>query len=118
MREHAIRALRRRHGWTQAELAERLGTDHVTVSRWERGVVHPRPSAKKRLGELAVAVPRNVSGLVRVVGEVEAERLLRRSLLLAHRPPRHRFAANPARRLREVDRRREEQAALKASMRA
>jgi transcriptional regulator with XRE-family HTH domain len=30
-----IRRLRERHGWTQAELAEKAGTQQVVVSRWE-----------------------------------------------------------------------------------
>jgi transcriptional regulator with XRE-family HTH domain len=47
-----IRALRKAKGWTQAELATRLGTDHVTVSRWERGVSVPRPGVQRRLREL------------------------------------------------------------------
>jgi 8-oxo-dGTP pyrophosphatase MutT (NUDIX family) len=49
----AIRSLRERRGWTQAELAHELGTDPVTVSRWERGVSRPRRSANIRLAEIA-----------------------------------------------------------------
>ena len=49
----AIRSLRKRRGWTQAELAHELGTDPVTVSRWERGVSRPRRSANIRLAEIA-----------------------------------------------------------------
>ena len=33
----AIRALRRRRGWTQAELADRAGVSQAAVSRAERG---------------------------------------------------------------------------------
>jgi transcriptional regulator with XRE-family HTH domain len=50
----AIRWLRARRGWTQARLAKEMGTDPVTVSRWERGVSRPRPGARKRLTELGV----------------------------------------------------------------
>lgn len=117
MRAGEIRALRRRTGWTQAELAARLGTDAVTVSRWERGVSRPRPSARARLAELESPVPSELSSLARVIGRGEAERLLRRALLLAHRPRRGRFAAPPARRLRQVERARREQVALKARTR-
>jgi transcriptional regulator with XRE-family HTH domain len=117
MRAHAIRALRRGHGWTQADLAARLGTDPVTVSRWERGLTSPRPSAQLRLGELADPVPRTLAGLARVIGTPQAERLLRRAALLAHPSPRRRFAADPTRRLREVDRARREQIRLKARAR-
>lgn len=43
----ALRAIRLRLGWTQAELAEAIGVDHNTVSRWEigeRGI--PEPTAR------------------------------------------------------------------------
>lgn len=36
-----IRELREAHGWTQGELAERVGTHANTVARWERGEVQP-----------------------------------------------------------------------------
>lgn len=36
-----IRLMRRQLGWTQQELANRLLTDVITVSRWERGVQLP-----------------------------------------------------------------------------
>jgi transcriptional regulator with XRE-family HTH domain len=37
-----ILELRKRRGWTQAELAERVGVSQATVSSWERDV---QPSA-------------------------------------------------------------------------
>lgn len=36
-----IREARRRRGLTQRELAQRLGTSHAAVARWEKGVVRP-----------------------------------------------------------------------------
>src|ERR1035438_9942949 len=36
-----VRTKRRARGWTQAELAERLGLTNVTISRWEKGRVEP-----------------------------------------------------------------------------
>ena len=36
-----IRELREQHGWTQEQLAERVGTHANTVARWERGEVQP-----------------------------------------------------------------------------
>lgn len=82
-----IRRLRRRRGWTQADLARRLGTDPVTVSRWERGVSRPRPSALKRLAEL-FGIGERPSGKTR-------------------------FAAEPEVRLRAIERARREQVALR-----
>jgi transcriptional regulator with XRE-family HTH domain len=117
MEARAIRSLRRRRGWTQAELAERLGSDPVTVSRWERGVSSPRPSALLRLRELTTPVPTEVSSLVRIVGGDEAERRLRGVVLLEWTPPRHRFATTPARRIGEVERALRDQSALRAAAR-
>ena len=41
-----IKTERRRHGWSQNELASRIPgkTDGATVGRWERGKVFPRPN--------------------------------------------------------------------------
>lgn len=38
----AIRKARAERGWTQSELAGRLGTTTTTISRWERGRGRPR----------------------------------------------------------------------------
>ena len=34
---------REQRGWTQSELAERVGTTQVNVSRWEKGMTLPGP---------------------------------------------------------------------------
>ena len=47
-----IRELRTARGWTQAQLARALGTDPVTVSRWERNISKPRPAGIRRLATL------------------------------------------------------------------
>lgn len=36
-----IKTLRETRGWTQLQLAERLGIEQSTVSRWERGQSRP-----------------------------------------------------------------------------
>lgn len=46
--EKLIRA-RLEKGWTQARLAEEVGTTFETVSRWERGVVLPGPFYREKL---------------------------------------------------------------------
>ena len=43
---------REQRGWTQSELAERIGTTQVNISRWEKGVTAPSPYYRQRLGEL------------------------------------------------------------------
>jgi len=43
---------REQRGWTQSELAERVGSTQVNVSRWEKGVTVPSPYFRQRLGEL------------------------------------------------------------------
>lgn len=47
-----LRQERERHGWSQSELAERLGTNQVNVSRWEKGSTMPGPYFRQRLGEV------------------------------------------------------------------
>jgi tetratricopeptide (TPR) repeat protein len=43
---------REMRAWTQSELAERIGTTQVNVSRWEKGVTVPSPYYRQKLGEL------------------------------------------------------------------
>jgi len=38
-----VKSKRLARGWTQAELAEKLGMTNVTISRWETGRVEPQP---------------------------------------------------------------------------
>ncbi len=40
---------RERHGWSQSDLAEQLGTSQVNVSRWEKGLTVPGPYFRQRL---------------------------------------------------------------------
>src|SRR5690348_11825534 len=47
-----IRLERERRGWSQADLAERVGCEPKTIGRWERGERLPRPYHCQRLYEL------------------------------------------------------------------
>ena len=47
-----LRQERERHAWTQSEVAERIGTTQINVSRWENGITVPSPYYRQRLGEL------------------------------------------------------------------
>jgi uncharacterized membrane protein/DNA-binding XRE family transcriptional regulator len=44
-----LKGERERRGWTQARVAELVGTDIGSVSRWERGVASPSPHFREKL---------------------------------------------------------------------
>ena len=49
----ALRALRKRRGWSQQDLAHALGVHVATVGRWEAGLTDcPSPMAMQRLDRL------------------------------------------------------------------
>lgn len=48
----SIRRLRQANGWKQAALAELMGVDQATVSRWERGLQIPEVTMRRKLVEL------------------------------------------------------------------
>ena len=66
-----IRALRDQRGWTQAELAKRLGITSSAVGQWEIG--ETRPSMAK-LQALARVLDRPLAELI---GEDDADRAMR-----------------------------------------
>jgi DNA-binding transcriptional regulator YiaG len=53
-----ILALREALGLTQQELGQRVGVDKLTVSRWERGQVHPSAGSVRRLMAMRNAAAR------------------------------------------------------------
>jgi transcriptional regulator with XRE-family HTH domain len=57
-----LRASRRAAGLTQKQLAEAIGVEAITVSRWERGVTMP---SLPRLRHIAEITETTVSDLVR-----------------------------------------------------
>lgn len=70
-----IAALRREKGWTQKELAERLGVTDKAVSRWETGKGMPDVSLLKPLSEtLGVSVNELLAGEA-----IEPEQVMERS---------------------------------------
>jgi transcriptional regulator with XRE-family HTH domain len=115
--------IRRARGWTQAELAERLGVDVMTVSRWERKLSSPRASTREAIEGLAstaepparAAARRSsatanggdeyagIDELVRIVGVVPALRALRRLVLLRTASVSRPFPVEATARLREVE---------------
>src|SRR5437870_3282915 len=47
-----LRQERVRRGWTQSEVAERIGSTRVNISRWENGMIVPGPYYRQRLSDL------------------------------------------------------------------
>lgn len=58
-----IRELRQARGWTQLELANRLGVTPATVYNWERGKYEPTASMFRRIAQ-AFGVSMDVIALV------------------------------------------------------
>lgn len=52
-----LRRARSLKGWSQAKLAEEVGTDPTVVSRWERGVNVPSPYFQNRLSDVLGKTP-------------------------------------------------------------
>ncbi|MBA2396635.1 MAG: helix-turn-helix domain-containing protein [Ktedonobacteraceae bacterium] len=50
--KYLLRTMRESHGWTQEELAEKIGTTGVTISRWESGITFPNRYFRKKLSIL------------------------------------------------------------------
>ncbi|MDQ2713796.1 MAG: helix-turn-helix domain-containing protein [Chloroflexota bacterium] len=65
-----LREARKSQGWTQSDLAEKLGTTPLAVSRWESGGVFPHPHFRKKLCALFGKSPHEL-GLLREGGEDE-----------------------------------------------
>lgn len=64
-----IRAERKKKGWTQSELAERLGISYVGVAQWENGSRNPKLETRQR-----IAVAMDID-LVRLMSSEEEKEL-------------------------------------------
>ncbi|QBD74860.1 helix-turn-helix domain-containing protein [Ktedonosporobacter rubrisoli] len=49
---YRLRQERESRGWSQARVAEQIGTDAVNISRWERGHAMPSPYFREKLCQL------------------------------------------------------------------
>ena len=47
-----VRDLRKEHGWSQGELAEKVGADPAQISRYENGRITPSADAVVRIAEV------------------------------------------------------------------
>ncbi len=52
MQTHPLKVEREARGWSQAKVAETLGTTSRTVSRWEQGLAVPYPYYREQLSRL------------------------------------------------------------------
>jgi class 3 adenylate cyclase/DNA-binding transcriptional regulator YiaG len=52
-----LRQVRKRRGWSQGDVAEKVGTDFNTVSRWERGLNVPGPYFIQKLCDIFEKTP-------------------------------------------------------------
>lgn len=62
-----VRRNRTRQGWTQLELALKVGVDTGSVSRWERGTSEPDVTTFRRLCRIFKADAHAALGLPEVV---------------------------------------------------
>ncbi|MCL6640902.1 MAG: helix-turn-helix domain-containing protein [Candidatus Rokubacteria bacterium] len=67
-----LRALRGERGWSQAELAARLGVSIATLSRWEHGWSSPGPRRRRELRALFAQGSPDPSGRRRTPARVVA----------------------------------------------
>jgi transcriptional regulator with XRE-family HTH domain len=56
-----LRAWRKKVGWTQAKLANELGTDHTTISRYEKGKVRVDDATFSRIAAAYGITPAELS---------------------------------------------------------
>ena len=70
----ALAHVRREHGWSQRQLAERLGVSHSTVAFWEQGKTLPTAS---KVADLERALGMNSGILARLLGYVPLETMRR-----------------------------------------
>ena len=47
-----IKAFRKKRGWTQVQLAEKMNVSTQTVSNWENGIKFPRMGTLQKLADL------------------------------------------------------------------
>ncbi|WP_165423503.1 XRE family transcriptional regulator [Ktedonosporobacter rubrisoli] len=78
---YLLKSAREGHGWTQEELAEKIGATCVTISRWENGVTFPSHYFCKKLSSLYSKTFQEL-GLIRDDHRNRRRKYLRSSMLL------------------------------------
>jgi len=59
--QERVKQLRKEHGWSQGELAERVGGDPAQISRYENGRITPSADAVVKLAEVCAATAPTLS---------------------------------------------------------
>jgi tetratricopeptide (TPR) repeat protein/transcriptional regulator with XRE-family HTH domain len=77
---HRLKQERELRGWSQEDLAERIGAASLSVRRWERGDAFPTPYFRQQLSSLFEKNPQEL-GLIPDQGEEERESVLSAILL-------------------------------------
>jgi len=72
---HLLKRERELRGWSQEDLAERIGAASLSVRRWERGDAFPTPHFRQQLSGLFEKNPQEL-GLIPDRGEEERETVL------------------------------------------
>ncbi|HEV2582496.1 MAG TPA: NB-ARC domain-containing protein [Ktedonobacteraceae bacterium] len=80
--EHLKRE-RIKRGWSQGDVANRIGSDNKTVSRWERGITFPDPYNRQHLAKLYKKSVEELGLVEQDAGETadEVQSVLRRARL-------------------------------------
>lgn len=69
MSNQKMKREREQRGWSQARVAEQIGTDPGTISRWERGSTSPSPYFRERLCQLYSKTAQELG----LLGEAQSE---------------------------------------------
>ena len=48
-----LKKLRQQHGWSQEDLARKIGVSFATVNRWENGKTKPSRLAQEKIKQVA-----------------------------------------------------------------
>jgi tetratricopeptide (TPR) repeat protein/transcriptional regulator with XRE-family HTH domain len=64
---------REQRGWSQQEVADRIGTTSVNISRWERGLTSPGPYFRHKLCALFEQSPQELGLIQETVGDPLAQ---------------------------------------------
>lgn len=86
--QNILRGERAQRGWSQADVAEKIGSDPKTVGRWERGITFPGPYMCQKLTELYGKSLQDL-GLVRTEETLPVNEAAEQNGNSGHKPGQH-----------------------------